>query len=265
MGQITRIAWCHHTFNVWEGCTKISPGCKYCYAESRDRRVHGLLADRTPPHWGAGKPRKPMSAGYWKQLVKWNREAMEAGERRRVFCGSLCDWADSEGIPEARARLFGLMKLCTSLDFLLLSKRAGEIPAALPPDWGSGYPNAWLGHSLTTQEEVDTLGPQLLRIPATLHFASLEPLLEEVTIAPLLQQGLGWVIVGGESGSPRNFDPAWARRVIDECHAAGAIPFVKQLGTVAARRLKLVHSKGEDPTEWEAALQVQQFPQSHAV
>lgn len=96
MGDTTEIAWTDSTFNPWWGCAKVSPGCANCYAEALDKRMGGDF-------WGAGKAPRLMSASNWNRPLKWNREALQAGVRRKVFCGSMCDWAAVEG-PSSRGR-----------------------------------------------------------------------------------------------------------------------------------------------------------------
>lgn len=84
MGEVTGIAWCHHTFNAWFGCVKVSVLCDNCYAEKQDKRFG-------PSHWGTDARRRFMSNAYWEQVWKWHRAAQEAGERRRVFAFSMGD------------------------------------------------------------------------------------------------------------------------------------------------------------------------------
>lgn len=85
MGEITGIQWCHATFNPWIGCTKVSPGCKNCYAETdMDNR-------RKRVTWGVNGTRSVTSYTYWRDPLRWNRLAGESGKRKRVFCASLAD------------------------------------------------------------------------------------------------------------------------------------------------------------------------------
>lgn len=137
----SKISWCDHTFNPWIGCTKVSPGCANCYAESLDHRWGH-------DSWGQGKPRRRTSAAYWRQSIRWNDEVFccagcgygfdpsdagrkcdECGEiltphpRPRVFCGSLCDWLDDEVPIEWLLDLVDLMRVTPNLNWLLLTKR----------------------------------------------------------------------------------------------------------------------------------------------
>jgi len=92
MAETTKIAWCDATFNPWIGCSKVAPGCQNCYAESDMDHRRGRVK------WGPNGTRSRTSDAYWRQPLKWNREAEKAGERRRVFCASLADvFEDWEG------------------------------------------------------------------------------------------------------------------------------------------------------------------------
>ena len=236
MGEVTGIAWCDHTFNPWIGCTEVSPACDHCYARVQD---HRWGHDR----WGAGKPRTRTSAANWRKVLAWNAAAKQAGVCRKVFCASMADWADSEVDPAWRADLFELIRACDWLDFLLLTKRPHNIAKMLPPDWGPGWANVWLGTTAEDQKHLDLRMPPLLRVPAVVHFLSYEPALGPIDASRYLKlehdnaERLDWIIVGGESGAkPRRFDVAWARSIVRQCRAANAWPFVKQLGAFVVDR-----------------------------
>ena len=130
MGNSTEIAWTDSTFNPWWGCSKVSPGCANCYAEAFDKRTGG-------DHWGAGKIPRTMSASNWNNPLKWQREAEKTGTRRKVFCGSMCDWAAIEGPDTERVRLWETIRRTPMLDWQLLTKRADRIAELLPSDWVS--------------------------------------------------------------------------------------------------------------------------------
>ena len=119
MVENTKIEWAHHTFNPWEGCTKVGPGCDHCYAERRNNRFHG-------GNWGPGAPRRRTSPANWAKPRRWNRQAAELGTRYRVFCASLVDWLDNEVAVDWLADLLNLIRCTPHLDWLLLSKRIGN-------------------------------------------------------------------------------------------------------------------------------------------
>lgn len=153
MAAETKIEWCEHTFNPWIGCTKISPACDNCYAEADfDKRRHVVK-------WGAGQPRHRTSESYWKQPLKWDREAeavMDRYEdalsaahafkqsssegvcfsepkplRPRVFCASLADVFDNEVPGEWRLDLFDLIRQTPNLSWMILTKRIGNVSKML--------------------------------------------------------------------------------------------------------------------------------------
>ena len=83
-----------HTFNPWEGCAKVSPGCKNCYADAQHSLHHSSLKRQQGTCWGVASPRMAKSADNWKKPLKWNREAAASGVRARVFCASMADASD---------------------------------------------------------------------------------------------------------------------------------------------------------------------------
>ncbi len=141
MGKDTAISWCHHTFNPWHGCEKVSPGCANCYAEAFSKRIGRDI-------WGRGKPRRFFGDKHWAEPRKWNEDAMRAGERRRVFCASMADVFEADGSLVAhRERLWLLIESTPHLDWLLLTKRP-ENAAGMAP-WRGRWPaNVWLGTRL---------------------------------------------------------------------------------------------------------------------
>ena len=220
----SKIEWCDHTFNCWMGCTKVSPACDLCYAERLTKRFGHA-------EWGPHAERVRTSAANWKKPYAWERRARtDPGSRPRVFCASLADVFENR-IPEQwRADLFQLIRETPTLDWLLLTKRPQLIAKLLPPDWGAGYGNVWLGTTVENQEEADRRIPHLTAVPAVVRFLSAEPLLGP--IQPDLT-GIDWVIAGGESGpGKRRMDPGWARALRDQCAATGTAFFMKQMDKV---------------------------------
>lgn len=287
MSDKTGIEWADSTFNPWMGCTKVSPACDHCYAE-RDTARFGRV------QWGAGQPRVRTSAANWKKPMRWNRETfcecpscgwrgersaaprgcdcpscMQAGvlvsARRRVFCASLADVFDNDVDPVWRADLFALIEQTPNIDWMLLTKRIGNVPKMLRQILRlNGLPqNVWLGATICNQEEADRDIPKLLAVPAAVRFLSVEPMLGRIDLCEtfgmwwnqtmqcfesngasgfnrnptnLAERAIDWVIVGGESGpNARPMHPEWARRLRDQCAAAG-VPFLfKQWGEWAPR------------------------------
>jgi len=244
MAENSAIEWTHHTFNPWRGCTKVSDGCKYCYADTLSKRNPQSLGI-----WGPQGTRVVAAESYWKQPIKWNKDAEKAGERRRVFCASLADVfegpetmpAESWGpVQAARLRLMELIDSTPWLDWLLLTKRPENVYPFLREELNSASfpPNVWLGVSVENQEQADKRIPVLMNTPAAVRFLSCEPLLGPIDfrkVPSFNRIGLDlrgwWVIVGGESGSnARPMHPDWARSIRDQCQAAGVPFFFKQWG-----------------------------------
>ena len=211
------------TFNPWWGCTRVSPGCDHCYAERIDLRAGG-------GHWGKGAPRRTFGEKYWARPLQWERAAARSGERARVLCASMADVFDAEAPEGALERLWALIRRTPHLDWLVLTKRPARIERGLPPDWGSGYANVWLGATVEDQTLAEQRVPVLLDVPARLRFLCCEPLLGPVDLSPWLP-ALDWLIAGGESGpSARPVHPDWVRGLRDQCLAAGVPFFFKQWG-----------------------------------
>lgn len=254
MAETTKIEWTAtplpdgtslpgFTFNPWTGCTKVSPGCDHCYAESWAKRS-GLVK------WGAGQDRRRTSADYWRQPIKWNRHAEASGIRRKVFCASLADVFDNQVPDEWRMDLYALIGMTPHLDWLLLTKRPQNIAKMMPSTQRLPFfPNVWLGTTVENQEEADRRIPHLLAVPAAVRFLSCEPLLGPLSFrwmpGEYLQQKfsegrvdeydglrrISWVIAGGESGhGARPPMIGWARSLRDQCVSAGVPFFWKQWG-----------------------------------
>jgi protein gp37 len=171
----SKIEWTDHTFNPWMGCQNVSPGCDHCYAEAKMDHQYRKV------QWGPHGERNRTSEAYWKNPVKWNATARafrrEHGHRPRVFCASLADVFDNQVSPEWRRDLFALIRECRRLDWLMLTKRPQNIRKMLPPDWGDGYRNVWLGVTGENQTYFDQRWKHLQDIPAVVKFISSEPAL----------------------------------------------------------------------------------------
>ena len=220
MGKNSAISWTHHTFNSWWGCQRVSEGCRNCYAADLAKRYGH------PDLWTTDA-RRVMSEAHWRGPLKWARDAAAAGERHRVFCGSMMDWAEDHPLAaRLRPRLWDLIRATPALDWLMLSKRADRIASCLPPDWGDGWPHVWLG---TTVEHAVTAWRllELLRVPARVRFVSYEPALGPLDAVEL--GGLDWLIYGGESGPKhRPDDDDWCRALIPRCRDLGIALWRKQ-------------------------------------
>jgi protein gp37 len=232
MGENTGISWCHHTFNPWIGCAKISPGCNNCYAEEwiTNRMGRGEA-------WGKNGTRAQTKT--WPDVRRWNRQAEADGVRRRVF-PSLCDPFECRDAAQMSILddMWGLIAECPDLDFLLLTKRAGNIRGSLPEDWGpAGWANVWLGVSVESGEDSCVCGVSrrpvrdrvrvLSGVPAVVRFVSYEPAIgppgQLLSGVDRLENPPDMWIYGGESGGQRRPEgiagdsKAWARQLRRFC------------------------------------------------
>jgi protein gp37 len=225
MAKDSGIEWTHHTFNPWWGCVKVSPACAHCYAESWAKRVGMDL-------WGGKAPRRFFSEKHWRDPLRWNEEADHRGERARVFCASMADVFEPRSeLDPWRDRLWALIERTPHLDWLLLTKRPGNIKHVYP--WAhSPRDNVWLGTTAETQKWADIRIERLLSADARVRFLSCEPLLSSVDLSRwLANKQMDWVIAGGESGGQaRPTHPNWIRALRDQCREA-QVPFhFKQWG-----------------------------------
>lgn len=297
MSENTKIEWADHSWSPWRGCTKVSPGCANCYAETLSKRNPAVLGQ-----WGKGKPR--VLAKNWGDPVRWQKRTSMDMPRPRVF-PSLCDWLDEEVSTEWRVRFLRLMFDTPHLNWLLLTKRPDEFhvlmarcldaigksegfPKEGKPspfgDWAVGWlsgkaspDNVWFGVSVEDQKRADERIPILLQIPAVVRWLSLEPLLGPVDLTEAgskvfaAWRKLHWLVIGGESGhGARPCNVEWVRSLKDQGKHAGVPVFVKQLGAnphcdcgelPAGGNAEMMHPKGGDPSEWPADLRVREFPE----
>lgn len=230
MSEHTAIEWTEKTWNPWQGCTKVSPGCAHCYMY-REKMRYGqdpeTVIRSRPPTFNAP--------------LRWKEPAL-------VFT---CSWSDffHQAADAWRPLAWDIIRNTPHLTYQILTKRPERIYAHLPEDWGEGWPNVWLGTSVESQRWTHRL-VDLLLVPAVVHFLSAEPLLGPLDLAGYTdgswideegnawpQHALDWVIVGGESGPrARPMDLDWVRALRDECAQEGVAFFLKQLGGTTNKR-----------------------------
>jgi protein gp37 len=211
MSTVSTIEWTEMTWNPVTGCTKLSQGCKHCYAERlaarfwgtrpfTDIRVHEARLDQ-PRRW-----RKP----------------------RTIFVNSMSDLFHESVPSEFIARVFTVMEECPQHTFQILTKRAERLAELAPTlSWPK---NVWMGVSVEDSRAVARID-FLRNVPAAVRFLSLEPLIGP--LGRLQLGGIDWVIVGGESGpGARPMESRWVEELLRQCRAAGVAFFFKQWGGV---------------------------------
>lgn len=209
------IEWTEMTWNPTTGCTKISAGCKHCYAEVMTKRLVAMGV----PKYAAGFK---VVATHEEELARpygWKSP-------RTVFVNSMSDLFHPEVPLPFIQRVFQVMNDCARHTFQVLTKR-GE---RLAHDCGAVHwpANVWMGVSVENQKVIGRID-QLRQTPAQVRFLSLEPLLGPLPNLPL--EGIHWVIVGGESGpGARPMKEAWVLDIQQQCARAGVAFFFKQWG-----------------------------------
>lgn len=220
MSEKSAIEWTDSTWNPVTGCTKVSPGCKHCYAETFAERWRGI-----PDH--------PYEQGF--DLRIWPERLdlpLSWKKPRIIFVNSMSDLFH-EKVPLTFIRkVFRTMKKADWHTFQVLTKRAERLATVVPKlDWPS---NVWIGVSVETTKYLYRID-MLRDIPGAVRFLSLEPLLGPLDQLNLT--GIDWVIVGGESGpGARPLDPEWVRTIRDQCCDAGVPFFFKQWGGVQKKK-----------------------------
>ena len=244
MSQKSNIEWTDATWNPVVGCTKVSPGCKNCYAETLHSRRNAAYVE------GKAVPEQYAMPFETVQTLPERLDApLHWKKPRRIFVNSMSDLFHEDIADEFIQAVFTVMSKARQHTFQVLTKRAKRMREILTrwqhhgltlrEGYGVCLPNAWLGVSVEDQKRADERIPELLRTPAAVRFISAEPLLGAVELKGLGEEraarvpsgGLDWVICGGESGKDaRPMHPDWARGLRDQCEAAGVPFFFKQWG-----------------------------------
>ena len=255
MAERTAIEWAEATWNPVTGCTKVSPGCKFCYAE------------RITERWGQKFTEIKLHPERLDQPLKWKKP-------RRIFVCSMSDLFNEEIPDDFIGRCFVAIAQAQQHTYQVLTKRPDRMrklllnpPMSFPVGMiaGSPLPNVWLGVSVENQEQADKRIPILLETPAAVRFVSVEPLLQNVDIRRYTtpepcdhtrlsceeigccgMKRIDWVIVGGESAGPKERALVhrarsgtcvpktealrWVRMIFAHCAAASVPFFFKQWG-----------------------------------
>lgn len=296
---MTKIEWTWlpgykgETWNPWTGCTKVSLGCKFCYAE-RDMKRWGLQDDFTKIVIHQDRFDKPL---------RWKKP-------RCIFVNSTSDMFHEDVPDKIIDEIFAIMALSPNHIFQILTKRSERMLDYFhnyhqKEDWSEAanyvtdkyirplerglyladeiqmpFDNVWLGVSVENQETADERIPQLLQIDASVRYLSIEPLLDRIDLGQYIsipgiakhheymkgilcedwKQPINWLICGGESGPrarPMNLE--WVRSIIGQCREADVPVFVKQMGSFWAKANGF-SGKGGDPAEWDEEFRVREYP-----
>jgi len=221
MSDKSKIEWTDATWNPVRGCTKVSPGCKHCYAETFAERFRGV-------------PGHPFGFGFDLRVVPEKLEdPFRWRDPRMIFVNSMSDLFHEGVSDEYIAAVARVMMRANWHTYQVLTKRAGRLADMLRGDlrFAARADHIWWGVSVEDRKYGVPRIAHLRRAPAAVRFLSIEPLLEDVGTLNL--DGISWVIVGGESGpGARPISPPWVRSIRDQCKAAAVPFFFKQWGGV---------------------------------
>ncbi|MCH7613212.1 MAG: phage Gp37/Gp68 family protein, partial [Candidatus Marinimicrobia bacterium] len=197
MAQNSSIEWTDSTWNPVTGCTKVSAGCKNCYAERMAHRLYEMGQFRY-----RNKFQLTLQEDIIEAPLKWRKP-------RVVFVNSMSDLFHKDIPLSFIKKVFNTMNMAQQHVFQVLTKRSQRLKELAPElNWS---PNIWMGVSVEDQSVVSRVD-DLRDVPARIRFLSIEPLIGPITNIGL--SGINWVIVGGESGpKARPMNPEWARNI----------------------------------------------------
>lgn len=216
MANNSHIEWTESTWNPVTGCSKVSEGCRYCYAERMAKRLEAM---------GNRRYENGFNVTLHEDLVDLPRRMRQP---RLIFVNSMSDLFHEKVPVGFIRRVFRTMGACPQHTFQILTKRSQrlrELAQRLP--WPT---NVWMGVSIEDDRVLSRVA-DLLAVPAQIRFLSCEPLIGPLDELPL--EGISWVIVGGESGpGARPMKRAWVESIRRQCRNADVAFFFKQWGGV---------------------------------
>lgn len=285
----TSIEWTDTSWNPLRGCSRVSEGCRHCYAES----VANRFKRPGMPYEGLIAP-----SGQWNGKINLIhsklREPFTWRKPRRVFVNSMSDLFHEKVPSHFIDDVFLVMAQCPEHIFQILTKRpermreyfeGGELenhlntsltiidnPDTKPIKWP--LPNVWLGVSVEDQQTADERLPDLLNCPAAIHWASVEPLLGPLDLSEYvkslrwhvsdtpMESWLNWVVVGGESGChARPMEAFWVRSLRDQCKTTHTPFFFKQWGEyMPDRKEKMIRVGKKNATRFLDSVEWNQYP-----
>lgn len=221
MSSSSRIEWTDATWNPVRGCTKISPGCKHCYAETFAERFRGVKGH-------------PFEQGFDLRIVPEKlAEPLRWRKPKTIFVNSMSDLFH-EHVPDDYIEAVAKVMVHASWHtYQVLTKRASRLRALLRTKlaFAAAESHIWWGVSVEDRKYGLPRIPELVAAPAAVRFLSIEPLLEDLGQISLV--GIDWVIVGGESGpGARPMEKAWVISIRNQCRVQKVRFFFKQWGGV---------------------------------
>lgn len=249
----SKIGWTDATQNFWRGCSKVIEGCKYCY-----------MFRHLDQYGQDGSQYIRAKKGTFDKPITWK-------EPKKIFTCSLSDFF-LEAADADRADAWKIIKATTQHTWLILTKRPERILQCLPPDWGEGYNNVWLGITAENQFRLLERVVNFQFVPAKVKFLSIEPILSQIdlldkNVAPFVIQHIDWIIVGGESGNEngkhkyRESQIEWYNIIVTQADLMKIPIFVKQLGTHLANQMGFKDRKGETFELLPQNLQRREYPE----
>jgi protein gp37 len=221
MSANSKIEWTDATWNPVRGCTKISPGCLHCYAETFAERFRGV-------------PGHPFEFGFDLRLVPEKLgDPLRWSTSRKIFVNSMSDLFHEEVPDEYIVKVARVIKAANWHTYQILTKRAGRMQKLLKGKlrFAAEQPHIWWGVSVENREHGLPRVDLLRNSPAQVRFLSIEPLLEH--LGPINLKGINWVIIGGESGpGARPMDARWVKDIRTQCRRVKVAFFFKQWGGV---------------------------------
>lgn len=273
MSHSTSIEWTDATWNCLRGCSRVSEGCRNCYAE----KIAGRFSDQGQPYYGLAI-RNGTTGAHWTGAIRFMESQLTLPLRwrspKRIFVNSMSDLFHEKVQDEWIEKILNVILKCPQHTFQVLTKRAARMYEWFDREWRIwGKPakpikNLWLGVSCEDQPTADERIPLLLQTPGAVRWVSYEPALAPVDFTAFNlkraaygdsaifsdrhahRPGLHWIVIGGESGpGARPFNIEWARDVIAQCKAAGVPCFVKQMGGYVLSRND-TGFEGDTPHSW---------------
>lgn len=234
----TKIEWCERSWNPITGCSKISEGCKHCYAERMSKRLAGRCGyDKDEPFKVALHPDK------FDDPLRWKKPS-------KIFVCSMGDLFHEDVGFDVIRRIWAVMTTARQHTYMILTKRPERMKQFY--EWmqkqefkvETAWDNIWLGVTAENQQRADERIPILLQIPAAKRFVSVEPMLGEIDITKYLTQ-LDWVICGCESGpNRRTCQTEWIRDLKNQCISVGVPFFLKQM-EISGKLVKMPELDGQ--------------------